>query len=346
MYTAGPKKMLNMHILEILKNYTDQDHRLSQREIAVLLERDYQMKADRKSIKRNLTNLLEAGFDLEYSEVVRTNKHGEQELMLTDWYLNRDFNDAELRLLIDSVLFSKHLPYRQCRSLIQKIEGLSNIYFKSKVKHVRNLPENKIHNKQLFYNIEILDEAISKGKQVEFLYNSYGTDKKMTSRLASDGIARTYTINPYQMVATNGRYYLICNYDKYDNVANYRVDRITNIKLLDSPIKPSKQVKGLEHGFDLPKHMAEHIYMFTGESKPVTFTAKNYLIGELVDWFGNDIEFSNQTEQHVTAKVQVNLQAMRCFALQYARHLTITNPPSLVEEVKQDLREAVDNYGI
>lgn len=344
MYTAGSKKMLNMNILEILKKYTDEGHRLSQREIAEILEKEYQIKADRKSIKRNLTNLLDAGFDIEYSESVRTNAKGEEESMLTDWYINREFDNSELRLLIDSMLFSKHIPYSQCKKLIEKIESLSNIYFKSKVKHVRNLPENKIHNKQLFYNIEILDEAISKGKQVEFLYNTYDTDKKMIPRFSTDGTARKYIINPYQMVATNGRYYLICNYNKYDDVSNYRVDRITNIKLLDSPIKSSKMVKGLENGFNLPKHMAEHIYMFTGKSEPVTFTAKNYLIAELIDWFGNDIEFSNKTGTQVTAKVSVNLQAMRCFALQYARHITVKSPQSLVTEIKKDLTEAVENY--
>jgi tryptophanyl-tRNA synthetase len=72
------------------------------------------------------------------------------------------------------------------------------------------------------------------------------------------------------MAATNGRYYLIGNYDKYDNLANYRMDRITNIRLLDTPVKPKEQVKDGKH-FSLPKHMAEHLYMFSGESIPVGF---------------------------------------------------------------------------
>ena len=75
-----------------------------------------------------------------------------------------------------------------------------------------------------FYTIDVLDEAISKGKKVSFIYNSYGTDKKLHPKRE-----REYVINPYQMVATNGRYYLICNYDKYDTLSNYRIDRITGI---------------------------------------------------------------------------------------------------------------------
>ena len=161
-----------MNILDILKKYTDADHRLSQKDIVEILEREYDMKTDRKAIKRNLMNLIEFGYDIEYNEIPRMikNKNGEAEenLILSDFYINRDFTDSELRLLIDSVLFSKHVPYSQCKEVVQKLENLSNIYFKLKVKHIRNLPENAPTNNQLFLTIEILDEAISKGLQVSF----------------------------------------------------------------------------------------------------------------------------------------------------------------------------------
>lgn len=113
-----------MNILEILQRYTDENHRLSQREIGEILEREYGVRADRKTVKRNLTDLIEAGYDLEYSESIRKNREGEEEILLTDWYLNRTFTDSELRLLIDGLLFSKHIPYSQCRDLVKKLEGL------------------------------------------------------------------------------------------------------------------------------------------------------------------------------------------------------------------------------
>ena len=148
MYTKQPKKMLIMNILDILRKYTDEDHRLSQREIMKILESEYDMKAERKSVKRNLMNLIDWGYNIEYSESVRVNKNGEEEILYTDWYLERDFSDAELRLLIDSLLFSKHIPYSQCKELIEKIAGLSNRYFKSRVKHIRTMPINATDNKQ------------------------------------------------------------------------------------------------------------------------------------------------------------------------------------------------------
>mgnify|MGYP000332074518 FL=1 len=123
MYTKQPKKMIIINILDILKRYTDENHRLSQREIMDILEREYDMKVDRKAVKRNLMNLIDFGYQVEYSESIRQGKNGEEEIIFTDWYLEKDFTDSELRLLIDSLLFSKHIPYSQCKALIEKLEG-------------------------------------------------------------------------------------------------------------------------------------------------------------------------------------------------------------------------------
>ena len=344
MYTKQPKKLLIMNILDILRRYSDADHRLSQKDIIDILQTEYKMDADRKAIKRNLMNLIDFGYNLEYSESIRRNKDGEEELVYTDWYLNRDFSNAELRLLIDSLLFSKHIPYSQCKELIEKIEGLSNRYFKSKVRHVCNLPDDQPQNAELFYTIEILDEAIERNRQVIFHYGDYGTDKKLHLRACEDGTPRAYRINPYQMVAANGRYYLIANVEPYDNVSHYRLDHIRDIEITDIPAKPQRKVQGLEHGLDLPKHMAEHVYMFGGESQRVVMRTTPGMAGELIDWFGSGVTFTDETEDTVIAHVTANLQAMRFWALQYAPYVTVLAPQSLVDTVKEDLAHASSLY--
>lgn len=344
MYTAQPKKLLIMNILDILKRYTDQDHRLSQREIGDILQREYGMKADRKSIKRNLTDLMEAGYELEYSESIRKKRNGEDELLLTDWYLNRTFTDSELRLLIDGLLFSKHIPYSQCRELVKKLEGLSSRYFRSRTGYIRTLPADAPNNRQLFYTIETLDEAIQKGRQVAFRYLEYGTDKRLHPRRDREGRVREYIINPYQMAAVNGRYYLICNYDKYDNVSNYRLDRITDIRLLNTPAKNRREVRGLKQGFDLPRHMAEHLYLFSGEAIPVTFRFEKLILNDVMDWFSG-IRLSGETGDTIDAQVTVNREAMVCWAMQYGRYVEVLGPADLREEVGQALREAAQKYG-
>jgi len=344
MYTVQRKKLLIINILDILRKYTDVDHRLSQRDIIELLQRDYSMKADRKAIKSNLMDLIDFGYPISYSESIRIDKNGEEQIIYTDWYMEHEFDDGELRLLIDSLLFSKHIPYSQCRELIKKLEGLSNIYFHAKVKHICTMPENRSDNKQIFYTIDILDEAISKRKKVLFEYCSFDTDKKLYPRRRSDGTVREYMVSPYQLAATNGRYYLICNYDKYDDLSNYRVDRIHNIRLTDEPAKPVEKLAGHKDGLRLSEHMAEHIYMFTGDSIRVKFRANRYILNDIIDYFGMDAEFSDVNDENMIVSVKINEEDMFKWAVQYGDHAVVLEPKPLRERVYKALKDAVKMY--
>lgn len=133
MYTIQPKKLLIINILDILRKYTDENHRLSQKEIVEILNSKYNMEVNRKTVKRNLITLIDFGYDIEYSETQRIikDKYGNksESTILSDFYLNRDFTNGELRLIIDSLIFSKHIPSKQCKELIEKVEGLSSVYF-------------------------------------------------------------------------------------------------------------------------------------------------------------------------------------------------------------------------
>ena len=337
MYTIPPKKMVIINILDILKKYSDMDHRLTQAQIMDILKKEYYMDVDRRTIKRNLMNLLDFDFGIDYTEIIKKNEKGEDVPICTDWYITRDFDDSELRLLIDSVLFSKNIPRTQCRKLIEKLKGLSNIYFDKKVGHICGLPENSPENKELFYTIDILDEAISNGKKVSFVYNSYGADKKLHPKRE-----REYIINPYQMVATNGRYYLICNYDKYNTLSNYRIDRITGIKILDEKRKPVKELQ--EGEINLPKHMAEHLYMFAGKSIRAKFKAKNYIIDQVIDWFGTEPRITEINDEECVIEVNVNKEAFFCWAMQYGLHIEVLEPIDMRNRIADAAKQLSEKY--
>ena len=116
--------------------------------------------------------------------------------------------------------------------------------------------------------------------------------------------------------------------------------------LLDIPQKPARSIPELKDGLNLPKHMAEHLYMFPGKSERVVFRAKKYLLNDLIDWFGKGIQFSDETEDEVTASVSVNLDSMRLWALQYALHVRILEPEELREQVQEDILEAARHNGV
>lgn len=326
MYGTGNKKMLNMLILEILRQYSDEDHALTQQEIVKLLDKNYGMECDRRSVKSNILSLKEMGYDISMEKGYHL--------------LSREFDDAELRILIDSVLFSKSISTKQAKGLIRKLRGLASNYFNAKVSHVSNLPELKrTENKQAMYSLDAINDAVAGKKKISFTYNYIGVDFKLHPRREEP-----YIVNPYQIVANNGRFYLIGNVDKYDNVVHFRIDRMTNVKMLDEKVKPMKQVKGLEKGLDLPKHMAEHIYMFSGESSPITLKTTEDMMSELVDWFGNDFRIVRRQGEELVVRVECNMSAMRFWALQYGPYVEVLKPEALRDQLKEDIMKMADRY--
>ena len=358
------KKLVILYILDILQKYTDEEHRLSQKEIQNILKREYEMTVDRKAVKRNLLNLIEYGSNIEYREVSRKDifrkkdsvsykgtsdfadkEISEDDLLWTDFYLKQKFTNEELRLLIDSLLFSKHIPYSQAKELIKKLESLSNIYFKSCSQYIYPLPVERTDNKQVFYNIAILDDAIRKKKKVLFEYVEYHTDKKMHLKKREDGSVREYIITPYQMAVQEGKYYLICNYDKYDDISNYRVDRIRNIQILEEKGKPFETLKWSGHQpMNLNEYMKEHVYMYSSENAFVKFRIVKAMISDVIDLFGKGVNFSEETDTHVSVSVHVNERAAEQFAKNYAPDVVILQPKRLRDKLRDDLKKSWEAY--
>lgn len=326
MYGTGNKKMLNMLILEILRLYSDENHSLTQQEIIKLLNRNYGMECDRRSVKSNVMSLKEMGYDIATDKGYRL--------------LSREFDDSELRILIDSVLFSKSISTKQAKELINKIRGLASNYFNAKVSHISNLPRlNRTINKQAMYSLDTINDAIAEKRKVKFVYNDIGTDLQLHPKKEEP-----YVVNPYQIVANNGRFYLIGNNDKYDNVAHFRIDKMTDVKLLEEKVKPMNKVSGLEKGLNLPKHMAEHIYMFSGDSISVKIRTTQDMIGQLVDWFGMDIKIIEKNTENIIVKFDCNYSAMRYWALQYGTYVEVLSPKDLREQLKEDIGRMADKY--
>jgi predicted DNA-binding transcriptional regulator YafY len=151
-------------------------------------------------------------------------------------------------------------------------------------------------------------------------------------------------VNPYQIVANNGRYYLIGNYDKYDNIAHFRIDRMTSVVMLDERRKPVSQVTDFKNGFSLPKHMAEHIYMFSGKSVNVRMVAKKDLMDDLIDWFGKDFKIRKTFEDEMLVDVKCNESAMKFWALQYGPYVEVLEPAELREEIKESVKGMWEKY--
>ena len=107
----------------------------------------------------------------------------------------------------------------------------------------------------------------------------------------------------------------------------------------------NEAISAADDGLNLPKHMAAHIYMFSGESVPVTFVVDSDLISELVDWFGKDFTIIRDEGATLTIRVNCNEKAMRYWVLQYGPYVEVIRPDSLKNQIKHDISDMYEKYG-
>ncbi len=321
------KKLYIMQTLEVLKKYSDVNHHLKQKDIIKYLQLEYGVICERKAVARNISNLQDMGYEIE-----KDNGY---------YLLERTFEDSELRLLIDSVMASRHIPLAQSKMLIDKLVSQSSIYFKKQMRHISNLDRlNHDKTNVLFYNIDILNEAIDRKLKVKFFYN-----KKDVNFKPVHTTAKPHIVNPYQIIVANGRYYVIGNIDKYSNISHFRVEKISDIKIIEEPIKIPEKVDELKNGFNLPEHMMEHIYMFSGPSEPIVLEVDKSKIDDVIDWLGEEIYISEkENQQKVKVRVKANTNAMKYWAIQFGQSVEVLEPANLRQAVKDTLKEISDKY--
>lgn len=321
-----PKKLALIRILQIFKKYSDYDHPLLQEDIAEHLENDYGITLERKAISRNISLLKEAGFEIE------STKAG-------SYLEEREFEDSELRMLIDGVLSSKYITAKHSKDLIEKLCAMSNKYFRSHVKNIYSVNDwSKTDNQALFYNIELIDDAIERRLQIRFDYNKYGTDKKLHKS------SRT-RVTPYQLILHNQRYYLMSYNEHFKNLTYYRVDHITNMTIAEEKAAtPITSLKGFESGINYKVLATSLPYMYTDMVENVEFIAYKGITDQIVDWFGENIRITELDEKHITVSLKASPNAMEHWAMQYINYVEITKPATLREKIKENLKAAEEKY--
>ncbi len=321
-----PKKLALLRIWQILWEHSDYKHPLTQEEIAQHLQNDYGISIERKAISRNLSLLKEAGAEIE------STREG-------CYLVYRDFEDSELHLLIDGVLCSKHITAKHSADLIDRLCGLSNKYFRSRVKNIYSVRDwGKTENPALFYNIELIDEAIEQNCRIDYNYNKIGIDKKLHK-------SSHQVVTPYQMLLHNQRYYLMAYSEYWGNMVFHRLDRITNMRLTEEVGTKLSEVPGYENGFDYKKLASSLPYLYSDEPVRITFIANVGIVDQIMDWFGNNVRFAKcPDEGMIEATVTASPQAMEHWAMQYIDFVEIKSPESLREAVRQSLEIGVEKY--
>ncbi len=309
-------RTITLYLLKALYEYTDKDHILTREELTdKIIEMEGctdEKRPNRKTIYDSIALLKSMGYDISTPADEENGK---------GYYLRtRDFEQSEILLLANAVYSFPFIPAKHSKDLIEKLQRQLSI---NQRKQYQNLtlvrPELKTQNYEVFYTIELLDEAIAAKRKVQFDYMKYNAEKKLVPR--SD---KKHIVSPYRCVYLNEHFYLFCKHDNHEGTGVYRLDRMANIEILEHEKAEGKlNTKEVDHA----------IYAYTGKAEQITMHCSKFILDDVLDKFGMDIHISELDEKRFSVKFSAPPMGMKYWALQYLSHVEVVEPKWLREEI-------------
>lgn len=320
------KKLLLLYVLDVLKEYSDAEHQLTQADIIEKIDKRFGMQSERKAISRNIDFLIDFGYD-----IVR----GERGYYL----LGREFDSSEITYLVDSVYSSKALPPNAVTEIVKKLAGFSSVYERKAFKHLFKPMVSGGVNKQYFFNIDVLNTAIEKCHKVRFNYLSNRSENGKVIE-----VKKNHLVSPYFMVNNNGKYYLVCNKDGKNTLSNYKIENIVDIVETDEEAISIQHFVDDDKKFDENAYINDHIYMFGGAVVNGKIELLNdRAIGAIYEWFGKNTTIASE-EGKMVAYIKADEQSIAYWALQYAELVKVLSPLSVVTKIKTLIETLKNNY--
>lgn len=274
-------------ILKFLLDQTDENHFVTIADINDYL-RKHQLDGDRGTISDCIGDLQAIGYQIECVHSTQNR-----------YYIkNRDFSLPEVKLLVDAVQSSRFIPQEKSQELVEKLAGLMGEYKGDIIKRQLYVESRfKTDNFNVIETVELVNQAISSNKKIAFQYYDYNLSKEKVLRY--DGWK--YVLSPYVLIWNNDQYYLVGLFEKYGSISKYRLDRITNLEILEDERIPQPE------GFSVAEFFEKEFSMFAGEHVTVELLCENKLMGSLIDKFGTAFETEVVDEEHFKASVEVAL---------------------------------------
>lgn len=323
------KKEIPVLIYKILSEYTDENHYLKQAEIIEKLSILYDIDVDRKTVSNTITLLQNLDYD-----IVKNPKGGYA-------LFSRLLDENEIKYINDAIFSSKVIPGKQAKELSIKLSSILSKYQRKKYTYLHKSTEiNRTDNDQLFYNIELIQEAIDNNKKVSFEYLTYNEKGETISRYNG----YRFNISPYYLVNNFGKYYVLGHYrDKYDPIQVYRLDYLLDLRIEEKERKSMSEVEGLEK-FDIVKYINEHVYLFSSKVIEAKVQIDEmFAIQYVYDYFGKSVKIYNK-DGKLYFSVTSNIDALYYWLLQYGEYFTLIEPTELIERIKEHNKKTINKY--
>jgi predicted DNA-binding transcriptional regulator YafY len=322
------QKLKLLYLTKIFMEKTDDTHALTLAEITSLLN-DYEVTANRKTLYLDFEELKHYGLDIVSEQKGKT---------VVYHLASREFELAELKLLVDSVQAAKFITEKKSRFLIKKLVSLASEYeAKQLQRQVIIAGRVKTMNESILINVDRIHSAINNNHQIAFQYFQWTPTKER--ELRHEG--QNYTISPWYLVWNDENYYMIGYDSDSEMIKHYRVDKMLKISETEEKREGQRKLKEM----DIAAYSKRLFGMLGGNTECVTLECQNELAGVIIDRFGKDTFLAPKDEQHFIARMDViPSNQFLGWIIGLGPGVRIVSPDSVVEKMKEMIRTQYKLY--
>lgn len=322
------QKQKLLYLAEIFKRETDENHGLSAKEISARLA-VYDISEDRKTLYNDIEILNNFGMEIIHETIGHNHYYK---------LINREFQLAELKLLVDSVQSSKYITEKKSRELIRKLGTLTSRHEAAQLnRQVEIAGRVKTMNESIFINIDAIHNAINNNFIIEFKYFNWDKNKKQVP--IHNG--KVYSISPWTLIQDQEYYYLIGYEAESDKIKHFRVDKMIRITTTNNP-RQGKECFEAEN----PTGYSTRLFgMYGGTVENVTLIAENRLAGVIIDRFGKNVNLFTEDDEHF--KVNLDVVPSNHFlgwVMSIGSGIKIAAPEDVVEAMREEVRRLSKEY--
>ena len=312
------QKIKLMKIMDILRQETDEEHPMTKVELSARLVA-MNVSCSPRSLIRDIKLLNEQGYEI--MERLIGHEKG--------YYVcDRSFSVPELKILIDAVQAASFVTDKKTGELVDKIAALGGSHRAGILKsNIVKFNTRKHTNETIYYTVGYIEDAIQRNKKIIFRY--FDLDENGQKVYRRDG--HHYVVEPVALVFNGDNYYLIVYSERHDGTANYRVDRIDSVRILDEPVTDT----ALELRDSIGCYTEQAFKMYGGQPVDITIQFSDKLIGVVYDKFGEDTKMIRLNADTCVATVKVRVSpTFWGWIFQFGKQMKITSPEEMIEEYK------------
>lgn len=327
MARASGQKLKLLYLAKILMEETDENHTVSTQELIARLD-SLGISSERKSIYDDISCLQQFGYDI----LQLPSRQGGGYYMA-----GREFELAELKLLVDAVQSSRFITPKKSRELIGKLEKLASCHDAGKLRRqVYVVGRVKAENESVYYGIDALHRAIQDNRQITFQYLEWNEKKKLAPRRQ-----QPYRVSPWALIWRDENYYLLAWDEPARMIKHYRVDKMADVEVLQETRQGEKAFREL----DLAVYADKTFGMFGGRKETVQLRFPRELTGVVLDRFGREISLRGDGEGVLAARVDVVVSdQFYGWLAGLGSRIQVAGPLWVREGYSSRLREILEGY--